>query len=131
MNYGFVAEGAEAPRARAAFVGLYAEVVRAAPAIAGVDVVEVGSGRGGGARWLAEACGARSVVAVDIAPAAVELARALHRDVPGLVFESGPSHALPCPDASADVVVSVESCHHYPSLPAFLAEAWRVLRPGG
>ena len=130
MNYGFVAEGADAPSARAAFEGLYAEVLRAGPPIAGADVVEVGSGRGGGARWLAETCAARSVLAIDIAPAAVALARALHPRVPGLAFESAPAHDLPCRDASADVVVSVESCHHYPSVPAFLAEAWRVLRPG-
>ena len=27
--------------------------------------------------------------------------------------------------------MSVESCHHYPSLDSFFVEAYRVLRPGG
>ena len=131
MNYGFVPEGVGVLTRRAPFEALYAEVLREAPPLAGADVVEVGSGRGGGARWLVEVCGARTVRALDIAPRAVELARALHAGVPGLFFDSAPAHALVCPDVCADVVVSVESCHHYPSLGAFLREASRVLRPGG
>ena len=131
MNYGFVPEGVEALSARGAFEGLYAEVLRGALPLAGADVVEVGSGRGGGARWLVETCSARSVLAIDIAPCAVALARTLHAEVPRLVFESAPAHDLPCADASADLVLSVESWHHYPSIAAFVAEAERILRPGG
>ena len=48
-----------------------------------------------------------------------------------LSFAVGAAHALDCADESADVVVNVESCHHYPSLRAFFDEVWRVLRPGG
>ena len=34
-------------------------------------------------------------------------------------------------DVEAGVVLNVESCHCYGSVPAFLAEVRRVLRPGG
>lgn len=43
----------------------------------------------------------------------------------------GDAHALPFPDAAFDVVVNVESSHCYASVPGFLAQVRRVLRPGG
>ena len=39
--------------------------------------------------------------------------------------------ALPVADGSIDVAINVESSHCYPSMPAFLAEVRRILRPGG
>jgi SAM-dependent methyltransferase len=38
---------------------------------------------------------------------------------------------LPFPDESFDAVINVEASHAYPQLSRFLAEAARVLRPGG
>ena len=38
---------------------------------------------------------------------------------------------LPLEDGSVDAVINVESCHHYASMPSFLSEVRRVLRPGG
>ena len=51
--------------------------------------------------------------------------------MPGLAFEVGDAERMPFPDASFDAVVNVESSHCYPSMPAFLSEVRRVLRPGG
>jgi ubiquinone/menaquinone biosynthesis C-methylase UbiE len=48
-----------------------------------------------------------------------------------LRFTTGDAQALPFPDGSFDVVVNVESSHCYSSVPRFLAEVTRVLRPGG
>lgn len=43
----------------------------------------------------------------------------------------GDAQNLPWPEASFDAVLNVEASHCYPDFPAFLAEAARVLRPGG
>jgi SAM-dependent methyltransferase len=50
---------------------------------------------------------------------------------PGLVFDQGDAEALPYADGSFDAVVSNFGIHHAPNPVAALAEARRVLRPGG
>ncbi|MCL3861186.1 class I SAM-dependent methyltransferase [Actinotalea sp. K2] len=97
------------------------------------DVLEVGSGRGGGSSYVARHHRPRSVVGLDFSAAAVRLCRRHRTDpgVPGLRYEHGDAQAMPFPDGSFDAVLNVESSHCYPSVPAFLAEVRRVLRPGG
>jgi SAM-dependent methyltransferase len=110
-------------------IQLYAHVLEGVD-VAGADVLEVGSGRGGGASWVARCLGAGTTTGVDLSSAAVALSRR-HRRGPGLRFVQGDALHLPFPDASFDVVVNVESSHCYPSMEAFVAEVTRVLRPGG
>jgi SAM-dependent methyltransferase len=67
-------------------------------------------------------------------PAAEPLARARAREpVADERYMEGGADALPLEDGSADVVVFANSLHHVPGelLDAALAEAARVLRPGG
>jgi SAM-dependent methyltransferase len=98
--------------------------------LGGKDVLEIGCGRGGGTAYLARWLGPRSVLGVDLSAQAVVRSRATHR-VPGLVFEVGAAERLPCADASADVIINVESSHCYADMARFAAEVTRVLRPGG
>lgn len=95
-----------------------------------LDVLEVGSGRGGGAAYLSRYRHPRSMVGVDFSQSAVDLCRRDRRR-PGLEFVRGDALSLPCPDASFDAVVNIESSHCYESMPRFLSEVRRVLRPGG
>jgi SAM-dependent methyltransferase len=44
---------------------------------------------------------------------------------------SGDATSLPLPSGSADVVCAMHMLYHVPDVPAALAEAQRVLRPGG
>jgi ubiquinone/menaquinone biosynthesis C-methylase UbiE len=46
-------------------------------------------------------------------------------------FCLGRAEALAFPDASFDLVFSVDVIHHVVDRPALYTEAWRVLRPGG
>jgi ubiquinone/menaquinone biosynthesis C-methylase UbiE len=96
----------------------------------GKDVLEVGSGRGGGCSYLQRYHGPRSVVGLDYAATAVAFCRKRHR-IDGLTFVKGDAEALPFPAGSFDVVLNVESSHNYPSFERFVREVERVLRPGG
>lgn len=96
----------------------------------GRTVLEIGSGRGGGASYVKRALGPQSVVGLDISETAVSLCHERHQ-VDGLSFQQGDAETLPFPAASFDVVLNVESSHCYGSMPRFLAEVRRVLRPGG
>ncbi len=135
MNYGFVPPGeafalAEADEADRPFIGLYAQAVAGLP-IAGARVLEVGSGRGGGARYLARYHAPASVTGLDYSSATVRLARRLNLDTENLGFETGDAEKLPFPDGSFDIVVNIESSHCYGDVPAFAREVARVLAPGG
>lgn len=135
MNYGYAGGGNDPlllveDEPNRCFIRMYDYTLGLAGAVAGCDVLEVGSGRGGGSSWIARTQGVRTVTGVDLSGSAVALCRRLHR-APNLRFEQGDAEALPFPAGSFDVVLNVESCHHYPSLPTFLREVERVLRPGG
>ena len=112
------------------FIQLYAHTLSQAGVAAPHDVLEVGCGRGGGSEWIARTQGVKSMTGLDLSANAVAFCRANHRS-PILTFRQGDAESLPFADASFDVVINVESCHHYPSLAAFFREVSRVLRPGG
>lgn len=94
------------------------------------DILEVGSGRGGGAAFLANRLTPKSYLGIDIGSRAVEFCRQMY-SVAGLQFSQGNAESLHLPDASVDVVISLESSHCYPQIPKFLKEAQRVLRSDG
>ena len=90
-------------------------------------VVDVGCGPG--AREAARR-GAR-VTGVDPATVMLRLAQALTRDRAAIDWVEGTAERLPQPDASATVVWSLATVHHWKDVTAGLAEARRVLVPGG
>ena len=137
MNYGFADLDAQAPRfallppdePERYPMALYHHVATLAP-VAGREVLEVGSGRGGGASYVARYLKPAHLVGLDLSGKAVQFSNRQHR-VDTLSFERGDAESLPFPDASFDSVLNVESSFCYPSIDRFLAEVKRVLRPGG
>jgi ubiquinone/menaquinone biosynthesis C-methylase UbiE len=99
--------------------------------LSGCEVLEIGSGRGGGAAHIARHFRPRRFVALDVSVEATALARRLHDADSGVEFVHGDAENLPFAKASFDVVINVESAHCYGSIDRFLAEVHRVLRPGG
>jgi len=99
--------------------------------LAGLDVIEVGSGRGGGAAYIARTLKPRTLVALDLSEGATNLARAHHQTDTGPEYVQGDSENLGFEAASFDVVLNIESAHCYSSIPRFLAEVHHVLRPAG
>jgi ubiquinone/menaquinone biosynthesis C-methylase UbiE len=105
--------------------------VASATDLAGKTVLEVGSGRGGGASYVARYHRPAQITGADFSPQAVALCQRRHAAVANLAFAVGDAERLPFPDASFDAVINVESSHCYGHIDRFFAEAARVLRPGG
>ena len=100
--------------------------------IAGLRVVEIGCGRGAGAELLLQRWGAAHVTAVDLDPVMVQRARRrLARFGSRVDVRVGDACALPVADAAVDAVVDFAVVHHVPVWREAVAEAVRVLRPGG
>ncbi len=135
MNYGFVPENGQklplepADEENRYCIQLY-HYVATQVEIGGQDVLEVSSGRGGGASYIFRYLKPWSMTGIDFSPNAVEFCRRCH-SAEGLSFQVGDAENLPFEGDSFDAVVNVEASHCYGSMSAFLGEVARVLRPGG
>jgi len=99
----------------------------------GQQVLDVGSGMGGPARWLAHKFGCR-VTGLDLTDSRVKGAGRLTERV-GLgslvKFVQGDATHMPFPTATFDALVSQEVWCHIPEKEALIAECARVLKPSG
>jgi SAM-dependent methyltransferase len=137
MNYGYAEPGSTTrafdlqpdDEAERYPIALYHHVATLAP-VAGRDVLEVGSGRGGGASYVARYLKPRRMVGIDLSGKAVSFSNKRH-GIGNLHFRQGDAEQLPFDDQSFDSVINVESSFCYPSIDGFFAEVKRVLRPGG
>lgn len=96
----------------------------------GKDVIEIGSGRGGGAAYVNRTFKPKSMLGIDISKKAIDFCNEHYSD-DGLSFSQGDSENIPLADSSVDVVINIESSHCYGSMERFLGELHRVLRPDG
>jgi ubiquinone/menaquinone biosynthesis C-methylase UbiE len=104
--------------------------VASAISLEGLDVLEVGSGRGGGSSYVKRYLRPKSMIGVDISDRNVELCRNTY-EIPQLSFMKGNAEALSFADATFDAIINVESSHCYPKADKFFSEVFRVLRPEG
>jgi ubiquinone/menaquinone biosynthesis C-methylase UbiE len=112
-----------------ACIQLYHHVATQEP-LRGKDVLEVSCGHGGGASYLVRTLQPRRYTALDLNPSGITFCKQKHA-LENLVFMQGDAENLPFEDNTFDAVINVEASHCYPSLPRFLSEVARVLRPGG
>ena len=122
------------------------------------NIIDIGCGVGGSSRFLARSCKNADVTGVTLSPVqvrtqeiyqspacftdpltiltAVQAARAqeINREE-GLeqrvTNEVANALRLPYPDSSFDLAWSLESGEHMPDKEAWLAEVYRILKPGG
>jgi SAM-dependent methyltransferase len=101
------------------------------PDVTGKDVVELGCGTAYFGAWLKRA-GARRVVGVDVTPAQLDTARRMDEEFGlGLELIEANAEDVPLPDESFDVVVSEYGASIWCDPALWIAEAARLLRPGG
>ncbi len=96
----------------------------------GTTVIDVGCGIGGSSRILAKEYGF-DVTGVTISPQQVKRATELTPEGVTAKFIVDDAMALSFPDASFDVVWSIEAGPHMPDKAVFARELIRVLKPGG
>ena len=73
------------------------------------------------------------VLATDVTPEMLDVAAKLaaEKSVANVAFEIADAQALPFEDARFDLVTCRIAPHHFPDVAAFVAESYRVLKPGG
>ena len=93
--------------------------------------LEIGCGTGHVSADLLAQTALAEVVGLDPSPVLVGHARRLFDEVEGLSFVDGDARAMDLPDAGFDLVVFHTVLCHVPEPERALAEAFRVLKPGG
>lgn len=120
------------PAAQARFLpnryGEWCEITRLAEGITLQDrrVLDMGAGLGFDSHRLA--LRGAQVTALEFSPV---LAESGQKNFPHIRWIGGFAHCLPFRDASFDAVFCNAALHHMRDIPAAIAEALRVLRPGG
>ena len=99
------------------------------PRLEGLRVLEIGCGRGGFARYLAER--GANVVAADFSPAAVEITNRLLSDQENADAVVADIEALEFASDTFDLVISLDTIEHVPSPKTAVSELVRVAKPGG
>lgn len=97
------------------------------------DVLDVGCGIGGSSLYLADKFAAK-VTGITLSPVQATRAteRAIAADLDSRVqFQVANALEMPFEDNSFDFIWSLESGEHMPDKTQFIAECYRVLKPGG
>src|SRR5258708_33484970 len=105
--------------------------VRVLPDVAGRDVIELGCGTAYFGAWLKRR-GARRVVGIDVTPAQLRTARACDAEFGlGLELVEANAENIPLESAQFDLAVSEYGASIWCEPELWIAEASRLLRPGG
>jgi SAM-dependent methyltransferase len=94
----------------------------------GEAVLDIGCGAGRLGALLPKAA---RITGIDRSPAAIQVAQARHAGRPAFYFRQMDAARLDFPDASFDTALLVDVVETLADVPAALAEAARVLAPGG
>ena len=134
MNYGYSGEGQkmtleEKDEINRYSIQLYSHF-SSDVSIKDKDIVEIGSGRGGGLNFLTKTFNPKSAIGVELDKRAITFCNK-HYTQDNLSFVHGDAQKLSLNNESCDIILNVESSHRYPDMQSFLGEVYRTLRPGG
>ncbi|MCY6492532.1 methyltransferase domain-containing protein [Leptolyngbya sp. GGD] len=132
MHHGYYgADGKTQKERRQAQIDLIEELLKWAGITTAEKILDVGCGIGGSSLYLAEKFGAEAT-GITLSP--VQANRAKERSRVAQIsanFQVADALNMPFEDNSFDLVWSLESGEHMPDKQKFLAECYRVLKPGG
>src|SRR5262245_11681085 len=97
----------------------------------GGRVLEIGCGNGAATKLIMQHVNPAQLVGIDASSVFIDMARARFVDEPQVSFVIADAAATGQPNASFDVVIAHTVFSHLVDPEAALAEACRVLRPGG
>lgn len=126
-----IAGAMEARSTEPAQIRMRQRYLRDANVSKGAKAVDLGSGTGHLARELVEVFECGDVLGLDFSPIMVTRARELHEGVQRLEFRQGDARDTGLPDGSFDLVVLHTVLCHVPGPEKVVAEAFRILKPGG
>lgn len=136
MNYGFaglngekVLELEKEDEKNRFCIQLYDHVINGVK-IENKKVLEIGSGRGGGAHYIARYYKPKKYTGVDISASVINFCNRFY-NIPGLSFVEGRAEKIPFNAGTYDAVVNVESARCYSNIITFFKEVYRVLAPDG
>lgn len=109
-------------------VELFAELLESIDA---QQAIEFGSGMGYNVRTLAREMPARQFVGVDLSPHHTKAARKDAAGLKNIEFIEGNYQQLDLPDESFDAVLAIETLCQTEVQSLAIAEAYRILKPGG
>ncbi len=94
-------------------------------------IADLGAGEGTTAQLMARR--AKQVIAVDNSEKMVDFGKALAAEhgLTNLQYRKGDLESLPIDDSSVDIALFSQSLHHAQHPRVAVAQAWRILRPGG
>lgn len=111
---------------------LHADVMSAVETFSFASVLDVGCGTGATLTAIKAAHPLARAWGVDLSPGMIAVARErLERSGVSAEVQVADAEHLPLPDGAVDLVVCVDSLHHYPDPGTALAEMHRVTRPSG
>ncbi len=93
-------------------------------------VIEIGSGRGGGASYIARYYKPLQYTGVDISSGVIKFCNEYY-NVPNLSFTEGKAEKIPFGNDSFHAVVNVESARCYSNMKVFFKEVYRILQAKG
>ena len=136
MNYGYAGLNGDAKLELAKddeenryCIQLYDQVVNSVN-LENKKVIEIGSGRGGGASYITRYYKPLKYIGVDISSGVIKFCNDNYK-VPGLSFIQGKAEKIPFVNDSFDVVVNVESARCYSDIKIFFNEVHRILHQDG
>lgn len=109
---------------------MYLKVTSRTP-LKDLTVLEVGCGQGDGAAFLTLVRSPARYVGIDLHATQIELCGRNYASVRKASFQRADAQALPFASGAFDVAINIESSHSYPDFERFVAEVFRVLKPGG
>ena len=98
--------------------------------ISGLEILDVGCGRGGTISVTNKYFEVKRAVGIDLSIAAVDFCNRNY-DHANARFISADAEYLPFKDTCFDVVINIESSHCYPNILGFYEEVFRILKTNG